>query len=108
MPSGSVLVVLTKLVMSVTVSGSGGMTARSIAPFSTVSCLNNVKTWSIVSEIVLRGGKWFADIGTKTSTGTQVFSLVGMGCNLLCKHCQNYEISQARDSALVWLLSTLM
>jgi NADH:ubiquinone oxidoreductase subunit F (NADH-binding)/Fe-S-cluster-containing hydrogenase component 2 len=41
------------------------------------SCLNNVKTWSIVSEIVLRGGKWFADIGTKTSTGTQVFSLSG-------------------------------
>ena len=41
------------------------------------SCLNNVKTWSIVSEIVLRGGKWFAGIGTKTSTGTQVFSLSG-------------------------------
>jgi NADP-reducing hydrogenase subunit HndC len=41
------------------------------------SCLNNVKTWSIVSEIVLRGGKWFAGIGTKTSTGTQVFSLAG-------------------------------
>jgi NADH:ubiquinone oxidoreductase subunit F (NADH-binding)/Pyruvate/2-oxoacid:ferredoxin oxidoreductase delta subunit len=39
--------------------------------------LNNVKTWSIVSEIVLRGGKWFAGIGTKTSTGTQVFSLAG-------------------------------
>jgi NADH:ubiquinone oxidoreductase subunit F (NADH-binding)/NAD-dependent dihydropyrimidine dehydrogenase PreA subunit len=30
-----------------------------------------------VSEIVLRGGKWFAGIGTKTSTGTQVFSLSG-------------------------------
>ncbi len=41
------------------------------------TCLNNVKTWSIVSEIVLRGGKWFAGIGTKTSTGTQVFSLSG-------------------------------
>ncbi len=41
------------------------------------SCLNNIKTWSIVSEIILRGGDWFAGIGSATSKGTQVFSLAG-------------------------------
>jgi len=41
------------------------------------SCLNNVKTWSIVPEIVHRGGAWFAGIGTEKSKGTQVFSLAG-------------------------------
>jgi NADH:ubiquinone oxidoreductase subunit F (NADH-binding)/(2Fe-2S) ferredoxin/Pyruvate/2-oxoacid:ferredoxin oxidoreductase delta subunit len=41
------------------------------------SCLNNVKTWSIVPEIINRGADWFAGIGTETSTGTQVFSLAG-------------------------------
>jgi NADH-quinone oxidoreductase subunit F len=41
------------------------------------TCLNNVKTWSIVAEIVNRGGEWFAGIGTETSKGTQVFSLSG-------------------------------
>lgn len=41
------------------------------------SCLNNVKTWSMVSEIILRGSDWFAGIGSATSKGTQVFSLAG-------------------------------
>jgi NADH:ubiquinone oxidoreductase subunit F (NADH-binding)/(2Fe-2S) ferredoxin/NAD-dependent dihydropyrimidine dehydrogenase PreA subunit len=41
------------------------------------SCLNNVKSWSIVPTIINRGAEWFASIGTKTSTGTQVFSLAG-------------------------------
>ena len=41
------------------------------------SCLNNVKTWSIVPEIINRGADWFAGIGTETSTGPQVFSLAG-------------------------------
>lgn len=41
------------------------------------TCLNNVKTWSIVVEIINRGAGWFAGIGTPTSTGTQVFSLAG-------------------------------
>ncbi len=41
------------------------------------SCLNNIKTWSMVSEIILRGGDWFAGIGSATSKGTQVFSLAG-------------------------------
>jgi NADH:ubiquinone oxidoreductase subunit F (NADH-binding) len=41
------------------------------------SCLNNVKTWNMVPEIINRGAEWFASIGTATSTGTQVFSLAG-------------------------------
>ena len=41
------------------------------------SNLNNVETWANVPAILNRGGKWFAGIGAKTSTGTKVFSLVG-------------------------------
>ena len=32
--------------------------------------INNVKTLSYVPEIISKGGKWFADIGHDTSTGT--------------------------------------
>jgi NADH:ubiquinone oxidoreductase subunit F (NADH-binding)/(2Fe-2S) ferredoxin/Pyruvate/2-oxoacid:ferredoxin oxidoreductase delta subunit len=39
--------------------------------------INNVETWATVPEIVNRGAKWFASIGTETSKGTKVFSLVG-------------------------------
>ena len=38
---------------------------------------NNVETWANVPQIILRGGDWFASIGTKQSTGTKIFSLVG-------------------------------
>ncbi len=38
---------------------------------------NNVETWANVPQIILRGGKWFAGMGTEKSTGTKVFSLVG-------------------------------
>jgi len=41
------------------------------------SCLNNVKTLSIVPEIILRGADWYAGIGTEKSKGTTVFSLAG-------------------------------
>ena len=41
------------------------------------SCLNNVKTWANVPLIILRGGEWFRSIGTKGSSGTKIFSLVG-------------------------------
>ncbi|MCP3976122.1 MAG: NADH-quinone oxidoreductase subunit F, partial [bacterium] len=41
------------------------------------TCLNNVKTWNLVPEIIKRGADWFASIGTEKSTGTQVFSLAG-------------------------------
>jgi NADH-quinone oxidoreductase subunit F len=39
--------------------------------------INNVETWANVPEIVLRGGSWFSSIGTDTSKGTKVFSVVG-------------------------------
>jgi len=41
------------------------------------SCLNNVKTWANVPLIILRGADWFRSIGTKGSSGTKIFSLVG-------------------------------
>jgi len=41
------------------------------------SCLNNVKTWANVPLIILRGAEWFRSIGTKGSSGTMIFSIVG-------------------------------
>jgi NADH:ubiquinone oxidoreductase subunit F (NADH-binding)/(2Fe-2S) ferredoxin len=39
--------------------------------------INNVETWANVPIIIMRGGKWYSEIGTETSKGTKVFSLVG-------------------------------
>ncbi len=39
--------------------------------------INNVETWANVPIIIDRGAKWYASIGTPTSKGTKVFSLVG-------------------------------
>jgi NADH:ubiquinone oxidoreductase subunit F (NADH-binding)/Pyruvate/2-oxoacid:ferredoxin oxidoreductase delta subunit len=39
--------------------------------------INNVETWATVPNIIRRGAKWFASLGTKTSKGTKIFSLVG-------------------------------
>lgn len=39
--------------------------------------INNVETWANVPHIILRGAKWFSDIGTEDSKGTKIFSLVG-------------------------------
>jgi len=55
--------------------------------------LNNVETWANVPVIITGGGAAFAKLGTKSSAGTKVFSLVGkvkntglvevpMGCTL--------------------------
>ncbi len=41
------------------------------------TCINNVETWANIPVITLRGGDWYARVGTKTSKGTKVFSLVG-------------------------------
>jgi len=41
------------------------------------TCINNVETWANVVPIILHGAKWYAEIGTETSKGTKVFSLVG-------------------------------
>jgi NADH-quinone oxidoreductase subunit F len=39
--------------------------------------INNVETWANVPKIILRGADWFSSIGTETSKGTKIFSLVG-------------------------------
>ncbi len=39
--------------------------------------INNVETWANVPNIINRGARWFAGIGTEKSKGTKVFSLVG-------------------------------
>ena len=39
--------------------------------------INNVETWANVPHIINRGAQWFSSIGTATSKGTKVFSLVG-------------------------------
>ena len=53
-------------------------------PYPTVSGLwgkptniNNVETWANVPMIVNRGAEWYSSIGTETSKGTKVFSMVG-------------------------------
>ena len=39
--------------------------------------INNVETWANVPLIISRGAAWFSSIGTETSKGTKIFSLVG-------------------------------
>jgi len=39
--------------------------------------INNVETWATVPNIIRRGAAWFASLGTQTSKGTKIFSLVG-------------------------------
>ncbi len=41
------------------------------------SNLNNVETWANVPHIINKGADWFSSIGTKSSKGTKIFSLVG-------------------------------
>ncbi len=41
------------------------------------SNLNNVETWANVPLIIDKGADWFTSIGTDTSKGTKIFSLVG-------------------------------
>jgi NADH-quinone oxidoreductase subunit F len=57
---------------------------RNKPPFPPVSGLhnkptvvNNVETLANIAPIILKGGKWFKSIGTESSSGTKVFSLVG-------------------------------
>ncbi len=41
------------------------------------TCINNVETLANIPPIVLRGGAWYARIGTEKSKGTKVFALAG-------------------------------
>ena len=39
--------------------------------------INNVETYANIAQIVLKGSKWYASIGTEGSKGTKVFALGG-------------------------------
>ena len=39
--------------------------------------INNVETWANIPIIIDKGGDWYAGIGTETSKGAKIFSLVG-------------------------------
>jgi NADH-quinone oxidoreductase subunit F len=39
--------------------------------------INNVETWANVPIIISQGAKWYSELGTETSGGTKIFSLVG-------------------------------
>lgn len=41
------------------------------------TCINNVETWANIAPIIVLGSEWFAGMGTESSRGTKVFSLVG-------------------------------
>lgn len=41
------------------------------------SVLNNVETWANVPLIINKGADWYTQLGTETSKGTKIFSLVG-------------------------------
>ena len=41
------------------------------------SNVNNVKSYAITPQIMVKGADWFSGIGTPTSTGTAVFALTG-------------------------------
>ncbi|MFC1499369.1 NADH-quinone oxidoreductase subunit F, partial [Verrucomicrobiota bacterium] len=65
------------------VEGKRGM-PRTRPPFPAISGLfgkpsniNNVETWANIPRIINEGPDWYAGIGTSTSSGTKVFSLVG-------------------------------
>ncbi|MCL5269468.1 MAG: FAD-dependent oxidoreductase, partial [bacterium] len=39
--------------------------------------VNNVKTLANVAQIIVRGSKWYREVGTQTSPGTAIFALTG-------------------------------
>ena len=41
------------------------------------SVVNNVETLSNIPSIVLKGGEWYKEIGTKNSSGTKIFAVSG-------------------------------
>ncbi len=63
--------------------GSRGM-PRPRPPFPAVkglwdkpTVINNVETYASIPVIIMKGGDWYARIGTETSKGTKVFALTG-------------------------------
>ena len=41
------------------------------------TCVNNVETFANIPVILIKGGAWFASMGTERSKGTKVFALAG-------------------------------
>ena len=69
--------------MIASIEGKRGMpTSRPPFPataglFGKPTNINNVETWVNIPCIINRGADWFSSIGTESSKGTKVFSLVG-------------------------------
>ncbi|MBC7363511.1 MAG: NADH-quinone oxidoreductase subunit NuoF [Candidatus Aminicenantes bacterium] len=45
--------------------------------FGQPTVINNVETWANVPLIIRQGPEWYSQVGTTTSKGTKIFSLVG-------------------------------
>lgn len=45
--------------------------------FRKATNINNVETWATIPRIMRNGAAWFSKIGTESSKGTKIFSLVG-------------------------------
>jgi len=45
--------------------------------FDKPTLLNNVETYGNIAQIILKGAKWYASMGTERSKGTKVFALGG-------------------------------
>ncbi|MBF0100521.1 MAG: NADH-quinone oxidoreductase subunit NuoF [Desulfobacterales bacterium] len=46
------------------------------------SILNNVETFANIPQIIIKGGAWYASVGTANSKGTKVFALTGKVNNI--------------------------
>ena len=57
------------------------------------SVLNNVETWANVPLIINNGADWFTSIGTESSKGTKIFSLVGKITNTCMVDVARYFIN---------------
>jgi NADH:ubiquinone oxidoreductase subunit F (NADH-binding) len=55
--------------------------------FGQPTAINNVETLAAVPEIIVRGGAWYAGLGTEKSRGTKVFAVTGK-----VRHAQLVEV----------------
>ncbi|MBU4345371.1 MAG: NADH-quinone oxidoreductase subunit NuoF [Proteobacteria bacterium] len=69
--------------LMISIEGKSG-TPRSRPPYPAFeglwgkpTIINNVETLANISKIILKGADWYSSIGTSTSKGTKIFSLVG-------------------------------
>ena len=69
--------------LMISIEGRSG-TPRSRPPYPAFeglwgkpTVINNVETFANIPKIILKGADWYSSIGTSTSKGTKIFSLVG-------------------------------